>query len=32
MSVWPSELRLAPAKDALTIAFDGGDSFTLSAE
>ena len=32
MSAWPSELRLSPAKDALTIAFDGGDSFTLSAE
>ena len=29
---WPSELRLSPAKDALTIAFDSGDSFTLSAE
>jgi DUF971 family protein len=29
---WPSELRLAPAKDALAIAFDNGDSFTLPAE
>ena len=29
---WPSELRLAPAKDALTVGFDNGDSFTLSAE
>ena len=29
---WPTELRLAPAKDALAIAFDNGDSFTLSAE
>ena len=29
---WPSELRLSPAKDALTIAFEGGDSFTLPAE
>ncbi len=29
---WPSELRLAPAKDALTVAFDNGESFTLSAE
>lgn len=31
-SIWPSELRLAPAKDALTVAFDNGDSFTLAAE
>lgn len=31
-SPWPSELRLAPTKDALTIAFDNGDRFTLSAE
>ncbi len=31
-ALWPSELRLAPAKDALTIAFDNGDSFTLAAE
>lgn len=29
---WPSELRLAPAKDSLTIAFDGGETYTLSAE
>jgi len=29
---WPSELRLAPAKDALVVSFDTGESFTLSAE
>ena len=29
---WPSELRLAPAKDALTIVFDNGESHTLAAE
>lgn len=31
-ALWPTELRLAPAKDALAVAFDNGDSFTLSAE
>jgi DUF971 family protein len=29
---WPTELRLNPGRDALTIAFDNGDSFTLAAE
>ncbi|GGF88939.1 hypothetical protein GCM10007301_56060 [Azorhizobium oxalatiphilum] len=29
---WPRELRLAPDKSALTITFDDGKSFTLSAE
>ena len=29
---WPIELRLASAKDALTIAFDTGESFTLPVE
>ena len=29
---WPSELRLAPAKDALAVSFNNGDSFTLTAE
>lgn len=29
---WPTELRLAPAKDALTVLFDTGEQFTLSAE
>lgn len=29
---WPVELRLAPEKTALTVAFDTGESFTLSAE
>lgn len=32
MSGWPTELRLSPAKDALTIVFDSGERFTLSAE
>lgn len=29
---WPVELRLVPEKDALTITFDTGERFTLSAE
>jgi len=29
---WPSELRLSPARDALTVRFDTGESFTLAAE
>ena len=29
---WPTELRVNPARDALTITFDGGESFTLAAE
>ena len=31
-SPWPTELRLNPGRDALTIAFDSGERFTLSAE
>ena len=29
---WPSEIRLNPARDVLTIAFDTGESFGLRAE
>ncbi len=29
---WPTELRVAPDKSALTITFEDGASFTLSAE
>ena len=29
---WPTELRLNPGRDALTIVFDGGERFTLAAE
>jgi DUF971 family protein len=29
---WPSEIRLNPAKDVLTIAFDDGARFELAAE
>jgi DUF971 family protein len=29
---WPSEIRLNPAKDVLTIAFDDGARFDLRAE
>ena len=29
---WPTELRLNPAKDALSIVFDDGEAFTLPAE
>ena len=29
---WPTELRRNPAHDALTITFDNGESFTLTAE
>ena len=29
---WPSELRLSPARDALTVRFEGGESFVLAAE
>jgi DUF971 family protein len=29
---WPTELRLNPARDTLTIAFDTGESFALAAE
>lgn len=29
---WPSELRLSPTRDALTIAFESGERFTLAAE
>jgi DUF971 family protein len=29
---WPTELRVNPARNALRVTFDNGDSFTLSAE
>ena len=29
---WPSEIRLNPARDTLTIAFDNGECFGLAAE
>jgi DUF971 family protein len=29
---WPSELKLNPAKDVLTVSFDNGDAFALAAE
>jgi DUF971 family protein len=29
---WPSEIRLNPARDALTVAFEDGSRFTLAAE
>jgi len=29
---WPSELRLNPARDRLTVGFDTGESFALPAE
>ena len=32
MSAWPVELRLDKSKSALTVSFDSGDTFTLSAE
>ena len=31
-SLWPTEIKLAPDKRSLTIAFDNGDGFTLPAE
>jgi DUF971 family protein len=31
-TAWPTELRLAKDKKALTIAFDSGESFALAAE
>jgi DUF971 family protein len=30
--VWPSEIRLNPARDVLTVAFDSGERFELRAE
>jgi DUF971 family protein len=30
--VWPTELRLSKDRRTLTVAFDGGESFELSAE
>ena len=32
MTAWPVELRLNPGRDALTISFDNGESFSLTAE
>jgi DUF971 family protein len=29
---WPTELRLNPARDGLTVTFDNGERFTLAAE
>jgi DUF971 family protein len=29
---WPTDLKLAPAKDVLTIVFDNGETFALTAE
>ena len=29
---WPTEIRLAKAKDELTVGFEGGESFELPAE
>jgi len=29
---WPSEIRLNPARDVLTVAFDSGERFELRAE
>jgi DUF971 family protein len=31
-SAWPTELRLNPAKDTLTVNFDDGERFHLAAE
>ena len=31
-AAWPTELKLNPAKDTLTISFDSGESFPLAAE
>lgn len=31
-SVWPTEIRLNPAKDTLSVTFDDGKAFTYSAE
>jgi len=31
-TIWPTEIRLAKAKDSLTIAFDDGSQATLTAE
>jgi DUF971 family protein len=30
--IWPTELRLNPARDVLTVTFDDGKSFALAAE
>jgi DUF971 family protein len=32
VSPWPLEIRLNPARDSLTIAFDNGESFVLAAQ
>ena len=31
-NLWPTELRLNPARDGLTVTFDDGERFTLAAE
>jgi DUF971 family protein len=30
--IWPTELRLNPGRDRLTVTFDSGESFALAAE
>jgi len=30
--IWPTELRLDPAKETLTVSFESGERFALSAE
>ena len=32
MTAWPTELRLNPGRDSLTVTFDSGENFSLSAE
>ncbi len=32
VDIWPSEIRLDPAKTTLTVAFENGDRFQLPAE
>ena len=32
MSAWPTEVRLNPARDTLTVRFDNGAAYALSAE
>jgi DUF971 family protein len=31
-AIWPTELRLNPARDTLSITFDNGENFALAAE
>jgi DUF971 family protein len=32
ITAWPTELRVNPDRNALTVAYDNGDRFTLAAE